>query len=108
MKGYQVTFITPQGRRHGRQTVHDWLLGVCREVGVQGVTTVVGAEGIGRNGRLHAAHFFELADQPVEVVVALTPEQCDALFRRLEAEQANLFYVRTEVEFGVVGAPPPG
>ena len=48
------------------------------------------------------------ADQPVEVTMAVSPAQCTALFERLEAEQANLFYVKTPVEFGVVGKPGPG
>ena len=105
MKGYQVTFFTQQGRRHGRQSVHDWLLALCEELGIRGVTTFLGFDGVGRKGH-HPAHFFDLSDQPLEFVLALTPQQCDALFARLKAEQANLFYVKSEVEYGVVGAPP--
>lgn len=103
MKGYQVTFFTQQGARHGKQTVHDWLLGLCKTLGITGATAVPAAEGVGRHGRLHSAHFFELADQPLEIVLALTPAQCEALFRQLEQEGANLFYVKSEVEYGVVG-----
>jgi PII-like signaling protein len=106
MTGYQVTFFTHQGRRHGRKTVHDWMLSVCEELGIRGVTTFVGIDSVGRKGH-HPAHFFDLSDQPLEMVLALTPEQCDALLERLRAEQANLFYMKSEVEYGVIGGPPP-
>ena len=104
MQGFQITFFTVEGRRHGRQPMGHWLIETAKSLGIAGATMTVGVEGIGRNGRLHAAHFFELADQPVEVMVAVTETQCDQLFASLEREQANVFYVKTPVEFGVVGA----
>jgi PII-like signaling protein len=107
MQGFQVTFFTEEGRHHGHKAVDAWLMELARSLGITGVTTLVGAQGIGRDGRLHSAHFIELADRPVEVTMALSPAQCTALFDRLEAEQANLFYVRTPVEFGVVGKTGP-
>lgn len=106
MQGFQLTFFTEEGRRHAHQPVHLWLMDLARALGITGITTRVDALGRGRDGRLHAAHFIELADQPVEVTMALSPAQCAALFERLEAEQANLFYVKTPVEFGVVGPTP--
>lgn len=108
MQGFQVTFFTEEGRLHGHQPVQAWLMALARAQGITGITVVTAAQGVGRDGRLHSAHFIELADRPVEVTMALSPVQCTALFERLEAEQANLFYVRTPVEFGVVGAARPG
>lgn len=108
MQGFQLTFFTELGRRHADRPLHLWLMDLARTLGITGVTTRVDAQGMGRDGRLHSAHFIELADQPIEVTMALSPAQCTALFERLEAEQANLFYVKTPVEFGVVGATPAG
>jgi PII-like signaling protein len=105
MKGYQVTFFSQQGRRVGHKPVHDWLMDACRALGIKGVTTIAGVEGVGRGGRVHSAHFFELADQPLEITMALSEAQCIALFAHLQLENADLFYVKTAVEFGVVGAP---
>ena len=105
MKGFEVTFFTQQGRRHGNHPIHQWLMEVGKSLGIKGVTTVVGAEGIGREGRLHSQHFFELADQPIEVTMALTEKQSTAIFEYLEQAHADLFYVRTRVEFGRVGSP---
>ena len=105
MKGYQVTFFTEQSRRHGHQPIHEWLMEAGKSLGIEGVTTVMGAEGIGRGGKLHSAHFFELADQPIEVTMAVTEVQSEALLERLAQEHAALFYVRTQVDFGRVGPP---
>ena len=105
MKGYQVTFCTGEGRHHGRKPMAHWLMETIKSLGVMGATMTVGVEGVGRDGKLHSAHFFELADQPIEVMVAVTADQCVQLFATLEREQANVFYVKMPVEFGVVGAP---
>lgn len=103
MQGYQVTFFTQQDRRHGHQLLHEWLMNLAKSLGIRGSTAIVGAEGYGRHGRFHSAHFFELTDQPIEVVMVMNADQADRLFAQLEAEQVNLFYVKTLVEFGVVG-----
>lgn len=103
MNGFQITFFTEQGRRWGHKTVDHWLMDIAKSLGIRGMTTSVGVEGIGRDGKLHSAHFIELADQPIEITMAVTEEQCRSLFARLEHEKANLFYVKTAVEFGVLG-----
>ena len=61
------------------------------------------SEGIGHRHRVHSAHFFELADQPLSIVMAVTNEEAGVLFERLRAEGVHLFYVKTAVEFGVIG-----
>jgi hypothetical protein len=58
---------------------------------------------MGHHHRIHSAHFFELADQPLSIVMAVTSEEADRLFERLRADGVHLFYVKTAVEFGVVG-----
>jgi len=104
MIGFQVTFFTVEGRRHGHQSLAHWLLETAKAQGIRGATLSAGTEGIGSHGRLHSAHFFELADRPVEVTMALDAAQCERLFALLEREQVDLFYVKTPAEFGVVGA----
>ncbi|MBS1177797.1 MAG: pntB [Proteobacteria bacterium] len=75
---------------------------VAKSLSITGIMTSVGVQGIGRGGRLHSTHFIELSDQPVEVTMALSPQQCDTLFARLE-EGVN-------VRFGIhpVAARMPG
>lgn len=70
---------------------------------MRGATLVPAEEGFGHNGRLHAARFFELAEQPMEVAMALSEEESQRLFERLQAEDVHLFYVKAPVEFGTLG-----
>ncbi len=104
MNGYQITFFTHQDRRHKGKPMGEWLLGLVGELDLRGASLHSGGESFSRGGRVHSAHFFELSDQPIEVLVAVTSEQSTQLFDRLRAENVHLFYVKTAVEFGVLGA----
>ncbi|MFZ5558412.1 MAG: DUF190 domain-containing protein [Pseudomonadota bacterium] len=103
MNGYQITFFTQQNRRHRGKPLGDWLVQLAQELGLRGATLIPGAEGFGQHRRLHSVHFFELAEQPLEVMLAVTEEEAERLFQRLRAEGVHLFYVKTPVEFGVLG-----
>ena len=103
MKGYQITFFTQEDRRHDGKPLGDWLVKLARDMGLRGATLIPASEGFGHRGRVHSAHFFELSDRPLEVVMAVTGAEADALFERLRAEGVEVFYVRTEVEFGTTG-----
>ena len=107
MNGYQITFFTQQNQRHAGKPLGDWLVHLAREMGLRGATLLPGGEGFGHRGRIHSVHFFELADQPLEVVMALTEEETERLFARLDAEGVHLFYVKAAVEFGTLGRPQP-
>jgi uncharacterized protein len=103
MNGYQITFFTHQDRRFKGKQISDWLMHLVQELGLRGASLHAGGESFARGGRVHSAHFFELADQPVEVLIAVTTEEAARLFDRLKAEGVHLFYVKTPVEFGVLG-----
>ena len=103
MNGYQITFFTHQDRRHKGKPMGEWLLGLVKELGLRGASLHAGGESFSRGGRIHSAHFFELADQPIEVLMAVTEEEASRLFERLKAEKVYLFYVKTAVRFGVLG-----
>ncbi len=103
MNGFQLTFFTQQDRRHGGKPMGEWLIDLAREMNLHGATLQAASEGFGRSGRMHSAHFFELADQPLEVVMILSAEEAGQLFARLEAEKLRLFYVKIPVEFGTLG-----
>ena len=104
MNGYQVTFFTQQDRRNHGLPLADWLLKAARGLGIAGGTVIAASEGMGHDRRLHSAHFFELADQPVEVTFALSEAEVAALFALLAQENVRLFYTKVPVEYGVVGA----
>ncbi len=106
MKGYQITFFSVQDRRHKGKPVADWLVHLAKEMGLRGVTLIPASEGFGRHRRIHSTHFFELTDQPIEVMMAVSEEESQRLFDRLRKEDVHLFYVKSAVEFGVLGETP--
>jgi PII-like signaling protein len=101
--GYQLTFFTQQDHKHRGKPLAHWLVEEARDMGIGGATLVAASESFGHHGRIHSAHFIELADQPVEVVMAVTPEEADRLFARLRAERVKFFYTKVPVEFGTTG-----
>jgi PII-like signaling protein len=104
MNGYQLTFYTEQSRTHHDKPVGDWLLELVKSMKIGGATLSNAVAGVGRDQKLHSAHFFDLADQPVEVTVIATEEGCTQLLEHLNAqENLNLFYVKIPAEFGSIG-----
>jgi PII-like signaling protein len=104
MQGYQLTFFTQQGRRHGHTPLCDWLLDLARHAGLHGATVIGAAKGFGHTGQMHAAGFFDLADQPQLVIMTATAEQADALLARIRSENLQLFHLKCPAEFGLLGA----
>jgi len=104
MNGYQVTFYTSQSRTIHHQPVGEWLLSIIKSMNIGGATLSTAIKGVGRDNKLHSAHFFDLADQPVEVTVVTSEKGCTRLFERIRLEKdLNLFYVKIPVEFGFLG-----
>ena len=106
MNGYQITFFTQQDKRHHGKRLADWLVHLAKEMNLPGATLIAGSEGFGHHRRIHSAHFFELADQPLEVQMALSADDTERLFTRLREEGVHLFYVKSPIEFGTLGASP--
>jgi PII-like signaling protein len=103
MNGYQLTFFTQQNHRHHGKSLAHWLLEKARAIGIGGATLVAGAEGFGHHRHLHVAHLINFSDQPLEVVMAVTPEEADQIFSLLNAEKIKVVYSKTPVEFGMLG-----
>jgi uncharacterized protein len=101
MDGYQVTFFTQQDRMHGGLPVAEWLMREAKRMKLKGATMVAATEGFGHDQKLHAARFFDLADQPVSVTMAITTDEAAQLFACLRAEKLNVFYVKIPIEFGM-------
>jgi len=103
MHGYQLTFFTQQDRRHHHLSLAQWLIEEARTLGISGATLITAAEGFGHGGKIRSAHFFELADQPLEVTMAVSGADAERLFARLKEEGVDIFYVQTPIEFGMTG-----
>lgn len=103
MKGYVITFFTQQDRRHHGKLLGEWMVNLAREMGLPGATLIVGSMGYGHHRRIHSSHFFELADQPQEIQMAVSEQDAQRLFAKLQEEKIHVFYVKTPVEYGVLG-----
>jgi PII-like signaling protein len=101
MHGYQLTFFTQQDRKHEGLSLGAWLVEEACRLGIGGATLSTAAEGFGPHRKIHSAHFFELADQPVEVMMAVHAEEAVRLFERLSQESINIFYIKIPIEFGM-------
>jgi len=75
MNGFQLTFYTQQSRTHHHQPIGEWLLAQIQTLNIRGATLSTALEGIGHDHRLHSAHFFDLADQPVIVTVVVSEQE---------------------------------
>ncbi len=100
--GFQLTFHTLRSRRHNGVFVSDWLSNIAQEIGISGITITDAAKGLGHDGKWHSASFFELTDQPLEIMIIADEESCICLFERLDSEKPNLFYTKTAIEYGTI------
>jgi PII-like signaling protein len=103
MNGYQLTFYTEQNRKHGHQSVCDWLLHEVSRLGIHGATVINAAEGIGHAGARHAAHMLSVADRPVQIILALSEGEAQQILNIVRNEKVHVFYTRFPIEFGVIG-----
>ena len=103
MQGFQLTFFTQQDRRHGKLPLGEWLIQEARRLGVAGATLIAATEGFGHARKLHSAHFFDLADQPIEIMMATSEEDVNRLFAKLREERIDIFYIKTPIDFGMTG-----
>ena len=101
MKGFQLVFSTLQSRKHpSGEQISQWLMDVAENIGIKGVTILQASQGIGRDGKLHSSTFFELADEPLEVIMNVSEEECEKLFALLNEERLGLFYTKSPIEYG--------
>jgi len=98
MNGYQFTFYTTLRRTIEGKHIKDWLINIARDLGIPGATVIAGLEGYGHDRRFHAAHFFETADEPIMIVMAMSEQHRRLLSERLAEARADIFHVIQPVE----------
>jgi len=103
MKGFQLVFSTLQSRKHPNgEPISRRLMKTAEALEIKGVTLLNAAQGIGRDGKLHSSSFFELADEPVEVIMNVDEAEREKLFALLSEENLGIFYTKTAIEFGTI------
>jgi PII-like signaling protein len=108
MNGYQLTFYTEHNHHHGHRTVCDWLLHEARQLGIHGATVIDCVEGTGHTGAHHVAHLLKMADQPVQVILAVTEDEAQRMLDAVRAEHVHVFYTQSPIEFGLLGGDEHG
>jgi uncharacterized protein len=103
MNGYLLIFFTQQNRKHRGLPLGEWLIQEAQKLGFSGATLITATKGFGHEGKLHSAHFFDLADQPVEVTMALSATDTERVLQRLQEENIKVFYIKTPIEYGIIG-----
>jgi uncharacterized protein len=103
MIGYRVIFSTIRGRQKDGKSLVSWLMETAMSIGVSGATVVNGSEGFGRDRELRKASFFELNEQPVEVIMVMGTDEVEKLFKTIKQEKVEIFYTKSLVEYGIIG-----
>ncbi len=101
MQGFLLTFFTQSNRCCEEKPVSEWLIDQAREIGARGATVFSGMEGFGHDGHLHSEGYFNLDDNPRQIVMALTPEESEQLFSRIKKAKLQIFYTKAHIEFGL-------
>lgn len=99
MKGFELIFISPRSRRHNGKPVLDVIAGLARGRGIERMTRRIDAEGTGAHGQTHSAHFFELADEPEELMFVLDDDEADLLIHEVENNGIYVFCLRRTIEY---------
>jgi uncharacterized protein len=103
MKGSLLKFYLEENKTYKGKQLYDWLIETAQSLGLKGVTVNSSVQSFDRQGHLHSAHFFELADRPIQVEFVLDTAQEILFFSSISQENISLFYTKTAIEFGSVG-----
>ncbi|MEB6478807.1 DUF190 domain-containing protein [Acinetobacter vivianii] len=103
MKGSLLKFYLEENKTYKGKQLYDWLIETAQSLGLKGVTVNSSVQSFDRQGHLHSAHFFELADRPIQVEFVLDTAQEILFFSSISQEDISLFYTKTAIEFGSVG-----
>lgn len=99
MQGFEVIFIAPRSRRHHGKSTLDAIAAIARKQGIKRMTRRVDAEGTGAHGHMHSAHFFELADEPEELMFVLDGDEADKLVSAVRDDRMHVFCLRRQIEY---------
>ena len=99
----KLAFYVSEKQLHAGMPLYEWLLEEAKALGVHGGSAFRAIAGFGRHGRLHEETFFELAGElAVKVEFILDDKSTEQMLQQVRAQNLNVFYVREEVQAGIV------
>jgi PII-like signaling protein len=104
MQGYQLIFFTHCYRYHDDFFLGERLLQKARMLGLPSAPLLASKHGFDHDGQIHSASFFELVNQSIMVMMALSTANIECLFQRLRHEVVGAFYARALIKVGMTGA----
>jgi len=99
MQGFELIFMAPRSHRHKRQMTLDAIVDLAKTHGIYRYTRRMDSESIGNGGHRHSAHFFELTDEPEELMFIVDGDQADELLAAVQEQNIKIFCVRRGIEF---------
>lgn len=103
MKGLELIFMAPRSRRHTGMPVLDAVAKLARSHGIERMTRRMDSEGTGADDHSHSAHFFELTDEPEELMFVLDSGKADTLVRAVEEQDMYVFCLRRSIDYWQFG-----
>ncbi|MBI5753397.1 MAG: DUF190 domain-containing protein [Hydrogenophilales bacterium] len=98
-----LAFYVSEKQHHAAMPLYEWLLEEAKALGIHGGSVYRAIAGFGRHGRLHEETIFELAGElAVKVEFILDDALAGQMMERVRAQNLNVFYVRQEVQAGIV------
>lgn len=99
----QLTFYVTEKQLHAGMPLYEWLLEEAKAIGILGGSAFRAIAGFGRHGRLREETFFELAGElAVKVELILDDNHAEQILQRVRVQGLNVFYVRYNVQSGIV------
>ena len=103
MRGFQLSFYTQLGRRHGLRSIAEWLLREAKKLEITGTTVRLAQSGFGNNGEYQPPCIFSLTGRPIEIIMAVSGKEAERLFMLMKENGLKVFYVKMPVEYGIIG-----
>lgn len=104
MKAIQLEFFVGRNKRHLNQPLWEWMVRAACAQGLTGATVLMGSLGFGHHRRIGPPDFFQLADQPVLILMILSQEEADTYLAMLKSEGIRgVFHVTTSVDCATLG-----
>ncbi len=104
-RGIRIELFFPEDTKHKHVLVEKWLFDAARWAGISGGAIYRAHAGFGRHGELRDDGIFDMdRTHPMMATFITTPGVAQKFLDYLAKEELELFYTRSEVEYGVVGS----
>lgn len=102
--GVRIELHFPENAKHKHALIEKWLFDAARWAGIAGGAIYQAYAGYGRHGELRDDGIFDIdGTQPMMASFITSPLLAQKFLDYLEKEGLELFYVRSNVEYGIVG-----